>query len=100
MTVKEAFEKAILLSKEKRNDWVNVIKIKELDHCYLTNSGLDNDNISFTIFIRDSDISLITTLSDRMGISLNNTFIYANSIKICDMQTSEEFIITKDGIII
>ncbi len=99
MTVREVFENAISLANEKRNDWVHVTRIQELEHCYLTNSGVTDDNISFTMFFRNADIiSLIRPISDRVGISLDSAFIYADAIKVVDMQTQKEFIITKDGI--
>lgn len=98
MTVKEVFERAILFANEKRNNWINIINIAELRHCYITN-GAVSDN-SFTLFLGDAEtISLIRPISNQVGINVDsNFFIYADSIKVVNMNLRTEFIITRDGI--
>lgn len=101
MTVKEVFESALKEANEKRNNWIHVTKIEELNHCYISNSGYNADSVSFTMFISDGDtVSLIRPLSNQVGITIDsNMFIYADAIRIVDMYTRIEFVITKDGII-
>lgn len=97
MTVKEVLEKGIKEANEKRNNWVKVINIEELKHCYIT--SIDS-NITFTLFLSYAEtVTLIRPISDQVGISINSDyFVYADAIKVIDMQTMDEFIINKDGI--
>lgn len=97
MTVKEVFESALKEANEKRNNWVKVINIEELKHCYVT--SIESDT-TFTLFLSYAEtVTLIRPISDQVGISLDsNYFVYADAIKIIDMQTSDEYIINKDGI--
>ena len=98
MTVKEVFEKGIQEANEKRNNWVKVINIEELRHCYVT--AMSGDSTTFTLFLSYAQtVLLIRPISNQVGINIDsNYFVYADSIKIIDMQTSEEYIINKDGI--
>lgn len=97
MTVKEVFESALKEANEKRNNWVKVINIEELKHCYVT--SIDSD-ITFTLFLSYAEtVTLIRPISNQVGISINSDyFVYADELKLIDMQTMDEFIINKDGI--
>lgn len=97
MTIKEVFEKGIQEANEKRNNWIKLINIEELRHCYVTSIASDT---SFTLFLSYTEIiTLIRPMSNQVGISINSDyFVYADSIKVVDMQTFDEFIINKDGI--
>lgn len=97
MTIKEVFEKGIQEANDNRNNWIKLINIEELRHCYVT--SIDSDT-PFTLFLSYAEtITLIRPISDQVGISINSDyFVYADAIKVIDMQTMDEFIINKDGI--
>lgn len=101
MTVREVFLKWFSGVKENRNNWTDAPDIESLKHCYVTQIVDTTDKSTFTLFLGDARIiSLVRPMSNSIGINIDsNCFIFAEAFRVVDMQTHDEFVINKDGIV-